>query len=233
MKSYAELFYTWSYISQFNGWLGYLKRINRYSPQELRRIETIEENALNATRKAEEEYVNNKTTRMLAVKEFEQEFEKDFINKTKLIYITSQIRILNNIIRITWQAQARRAKTNMPTWLKEAFNELDNIKDKQRKLIKLTNNKYFLNNPEHFKKIDKITQHDVDRADAFPFEDLVEFNKLGFASCPFHAEKSPSFHFIKKSNSAYCFSCKWSGGPIKYLMETTKLTFKEAVQKLS
>ena len=51
--------------------------------------------------------------------------------------------------------------------------------------------------------------------------------------CPFHNEKTPSFHVLQDKQIYYCFGCKKGGGVINFIMETEGLTFPEAVQFLA
>ena len=76
-----------------------------------------------------------------------------------------------------------------------------------------------------------ITDEDIQRAKEYPFNQLIEVNKSGFALCPFHNEKKPSFYVRK--NFYYCFSCGKSGDTIDFLMETEGLSFIDAVKKLN
>ena len=50
--------------------------------------------------------------------------------------------------------------------------------------------------------------------------------------CPFHQEKTPSFHIISESNFYYCFGCGVSGNAITFLMKKEGYTFSEAVRIL-
>lgn len=50
--------------------------------------------------------------------------------------------------------------------------------------------------------------------------------------CPFHKEKTPSFHIISDSNFYYCFGCGVSGNAITFLMKKEGYTFSEAVRYL-
>ena len=52
------------------------------------------------------------------------------------------------------------------------------------------------------------------------------------ACCPFHAEKSPSFH-IYPDQHYYCFGCKESGDAITFVRKTRELSFIEALRFLS
>jgi DNA primase len=50
--------------------------------------------------------------------------------------------------------------------------------------------------------------------------------------CPFHAEKSPSFH-VRDDRFYHCFGCGVSGNVISYLMRVRGLGFPEAVEELA
>ena len=76
-----------------------------------------------------------------------------------------------------------------------------------------------------------ITDEDIARARAFPFEQLIKVNSRGFALCPFHKDSRPSFY--TKNNFGYCFSCGKACDSIQFVMETEGLSFKETVKKLS
>lgn len=51
--------------------------------------------------------------------------------------------------------------------------------------------------------------------------------------CPFHAEKSGSFHVREDQNSYYCFGCGAGGDVITFTQETQGGTFSEVVQRLA
>ncbi|APS00149.1 DNA primase [Pajaroellobacter abortibovis] len=51
--------------------------------------------------------------------------------------------------------------------------------------------------------------------------------------CPFHAEKTPSFHVNPERGLFYCFGCKESGSVIDFLMKQDGYTFREAVYLLA
>ncbi len=53
------------------------------------------------------------------------------------------------------------------------------------------------------------------------------------ACCPFHNEKSPSFNVVPGKNIFHCFGCQMGGNPVKWMMETAKLSFPEAVLQLA
>lgn len=51
--------------------------------------------------------------------------------------------------------------------------------------------------------------------------------------CPFHDEKTPSFHVTKSQGFYHCFGCGVHGDAIAFLMQHAKLTFSDAVESLA
>jgi DNA primase len=51
--------------------------------------------------------------------------------------------------------------------------------------------------------------------------------------CPFHKEKTPSFHVNPERGFYHCFGCHASGDAIKFVQETEGLDFVEAVRSLA
>ncbi|MDD7417767.1 MAG: DNA primase [Spirochaetales bacterium] len=54
-----------------------------------------------------------------------------------------------------------------------------------------------------------------------------------WAKCPFHTDKTPSFHIIPEKGMYKCFSCGRGGSVINFFMEMEKLSFPEAVLQLA
>jgi DNA primase len=54
-----------------------------------------------------------------------------------------------------------------------------------------------------------------------------------WACCPFHGEKSPSFHVEDRKGRYHCFGCKASGDIFTFLVEKEGLSFPEAVERLA
>jgi DNA primase len=54
-----------------------------------------------------------------------------------------------------------------------------------------------------------------------------------WAPCPFHQEKSPSFHVDDRKGYYYCFGCHAKGDAVTFVKETENLGFMEAVETLA
>lgn len=54
-----------------------------------------------------------------------------------------------------------------------------------------------------------------------------------FGLCPFHDERSGSFHVRPDEKHYHCFGCQASGDPFNFVMETEGLDFKAALEALS
>lgn len=51
--------------------------------------------------------------------------------------------------------------------------------------------------------------------------------------CPFHQEKTPSFHVNEDRGFYHCFGCKASGDAIRFVQQTEGLDFQEAIRRLA
>ena len=88
----------------------------------------------------------------------------------------------------------------------------------------------------------RIKEEDVayirDRA---PIDEIVgEYVQLKNAGggqkkglCPFHDEKSPSFHVTPSKGYFHCFGCQTGGDVIAFLMKIDHLTFTETIERLA
>ena len=54
-----------------------------------------------------------------------------------------------------------------------------------------------------------------------------------WACCPFHNEKTPSFHVEDRKGRYHCFGCKASGDIFTFLTEKEGVSFPEAVERLA
>jgi DNA primase catalytic core len=63
----------------------------------------------------------------------------------------------------------------------------------------------------------------------------IELRKQGkdYAGlCPFHADATPSLIITPAKNLFHCFGCDAAGGPIDWLMQFDKLSFRAAAERL-
>lgn len=79
---------------------------------------------------------------------------------------------------------------------------------------------------------------ELERAKAVPMTSIRSlefkgFNGQGKALCPFHQEETASFHYFKKTNTAYCFGCGHISDSIDLYQRVHKCSFKEALKKLA
>lgn len=51
--------------------------------------------------------------------------------------------------------------------------------------------------------------------------------------CPFHNEKTPSFHVLQDKQYYHCFGCKKGGGVINFIMDIENLSYPDAVRFLA
>ena len=54
-----------------------------------------------------------------------------------------------------------------------------------------------------------------------------------FGLCPFHNERTPSFHVRPQEKHYHCFGCQASGDPFTFVMETEGLDFRAALEALA
>jgi DNA primase len=62
---------------------------------------------------------------------------------------------------------------------------------------------------------------------------LTQRGRSHVGLCPFHKEKTPSFHVSEERGFYHCFGCSVSGDVFKFVMETEGLAFVDAVRRLA
>ncbi|WOE31354.1 MULTISPECIES: DNA primase [unclassified Acinetobacter] len=86
-----------------------------------------------------------------------------------------------------------------------------------------------------------IPQHTIDQIlDRTDIVDLigqrVKLKKSGrtySGCCPFHQEKSPSFHVYRDKQYFHCFGCQANGNAIRFLMDIDSRNFIDVIQDLA
>lgn len=75
-----------------------------------------------------------------------------------------------------------------------------------------------------------ITEEDVDVARKSKMSEQIHVDSRGYANCPFHIEKTPSFHV--KDNKWYCFGCSGGGDTIAFIQKRDGVGFLQAIRLL-
>lgn len=86
-----------------------------------------------------------------------------------------------------------------------------------------------------------IPQHTIDQIlDRTDIVDLigqrVKLKKTGrtySGCCPFHQEKTPSFHVYRDKQYYHCFGCQANGNAIRFLMDIDNRNFIDVMKELS
>ena len=93
----------------------------------------------------------------------------------------------------------------------------------------------------YFEVVGLISEETIQRvSDANDIVDLISsyfpLKRAGTsfrALCPFHREKSPSFHVNPARQNYHCFGCGAGGGVLRFVMEYEHLDFPSAVRRLA
>ena len=236
MKTHEELLTMWRNVNHVPGWLRLLGNSKELDEKDIEELEQIDEDAIAVQKEAEENSGRFNANKMEDIREFREEVEKEigseemkdmFLRglKDKKRFYEKQLKEIED----NYQDSVAKDK---PTFLRLAVKEINNPRDLEKKIQKLAFDILLIENPEEWKGIDRVSPAEIKQAQDFPFDQIVEFDKRGFALCPFHDEKNASFHYYKKTNRGYCFSCQWSGNVIDFVRQTKDLSFKEAVRFL-
>lgn len=62
---------------------------------------------------------------------------------------------------------------------------------------------------------------------------IMRKGRLKMGLCPFHSEKTPSFHIKDEQGTYHCFGCGAHGDALSFLQETEGVSFMEALEKLA
>lgn len=170
--------------------------------------------------KIEKDYRENEAPRVReSIKEWLEEFtpeEKYQIRREYLDYALPIAR--RNFLDACASWAAQKDKTFSHT-AEVHIGELE------MKLHKLTRDAKILEGRE-----EGITPELTAKARTYPLTDLLK-SRNGMALCPFHDDKTASMDIRK--NFYHCYGCGEQGDVIDYVMKTERLSFKEAVKRLT
>jgi len=145
------------------------------------------------------------------------------------------------------QKLERLAKEQINLLKKESKNEFDYWF--WRQWLKVTLLEETIESEKHIRRLkkllptnnanppsNKLSDSMIENARLIPIANIAMQNlnlrKRGrnyFATCPFHAEKTPSFCLYPETNSFFCFGCNQNGDVITFVMLLNNFNFKEAV----
>lgn len=235
-KTHKQLVNTWLYLSSIPGWLRMLENSGRFSPDEIKALEKIDEEAIAYEKEAKEEYYGKilpevQKSDKAFVEEIKAEYGEKTVRSWRLEGLDSEIKEVSDKISWIYRDQEKMEKADKPYWLRKLSRRLLDLKGLERKLKKLNMDKYLIESPQKAGKF-RVSPQEISRALKYPFKNLIQLNSQGFGLCPFHSEKTPSFHVNPKTNFGYCFGCHWAGDTIKFLREKEGLSFVQAVRAL-
>lgn len=78
----------------------------------------------------------------------------------------------------------------------------------------------------------KNPDYDLGKAKSFPLTTFLKINHAGFATCPFHLDKTPSLK-VDRHNRFHCFSCGFNGDVVDFYMKENNVDFRTAVYSLN
>lgn len=128
-------------------------------------------------------------------------------------------------------------------WVRNEMRALEIEKIRTERTLTINRIVSYLQNvvidpPTPLKKASKITEEDIARAREMPIEEMYSgrlFKSGGKSQCglcPFHNERTPSFH-IYKDNRYKCFGCQEHGDAIEFYMKQNGLKFIDAVKRMT
>lgn len=219
-------------IRDIHGWLKILERSKAYTPEEIEMMEDIDKEIIETEINAEKDYRKRILPKVQkSLREAIAAVPEAWRDKTRLRYLDQEILRLDNKIERIYDQEAESQQDEVPRWLRDTMRGLKGISRLERRRRKLAVERWIKLHPQSAKK-NFYSPEDIALAMSFPMDQLITVNKKFMAPCPFHNEKTPSFHINRKTNYGYCFGCGWSGGPIKFLMEKDNIGFREAMKAL-
>lgn len=168
-----------------------------------------------------------------SIREFANEIQDkspEFYKNARVRFIKQEIENIENVIRQIEDDFEESRKHNIPYWLRKCFYDMKNIQQYTKKLesFQLELKRLIYGTQISKERIDDFM---IERAMQYPIENLLEINKRGFASCPFHDDNhNPNFY--TKKNFGYCFSCGKSANVIDLYMILHNADFVSAVKAL-
>ena len=228
-----KLKHVWRSVWHVHGWLRILEMSGAYTPEEIHSLELYDDEQISIEKELKLRYSQETLPKVnQAIKEFKEEF-KDEIKPVRIEFLNSEIIRLEQELKEIEENFRDSLQKKTPRWLCDVTWELSDPIEKRRLLKKYIFEKKLLENPENIPEhLNYVDESLINQAMETQFGNVLEFNKVGKAPCPFHQEQKPSFTWIKETNRGYCFGCNWKGGIIDFVMARDGLSFQEAVRFL-
>ena len=174
----------------------------------------------------EENYHQNHWLKVTeSIVEWMEEFDQEWLKERRLEFLDNETQKLEekwqDICQLYWQM----SKQDVPYWFRSLLLE-DSL---PKALAKKTFEKRLVRYGDQLKK-GGLTEAEIAKAKDYSFGQLLEVDKNGYGLCPFHESINP--HLWVKNNFGYCFVCNWTGDTLKFVMDTKKISFPEAVKLL-
>lgn len=125
-----------------------------------------------------------------------------------------------------------KAKTQKHVWVQKRVRDLQiqEISEQRLYIIRRIQSRLSFT-PSPYTK--GVSEEEKAKAKAFPLAELYGGKLRGSQGlCPFHDEKTPSFHINKKKNTWKCYGCDTFGDTIDFVMKRDKVSFLEAVRTI-
>lgn len=159
-----------------------------------------------------------------AISELRAEADPEWAADRRRNYLVSQM--ASRVVAI-WEMMDRYEQHKTLGQTMDMILSGDKIEEHAKRIVKMQDELYFR---RQTKKIADITPDMIERAKAYPFEELHQF-KRNMALCPFHNDGSPSMSL--KNNKAHCWGvCGQSWDTIDFVMKRDGLNFRDAVIRL-
>jgi hypothetical protein len=155
------------------------------------------------------------------------ETEKEWALEARKAYLVITIRDFERWLFFKHLQYVHTFMADQIVWARCLLEEIGLLKEC---LADLTGKLRYLR-PSEDRKAGEITDDMIQRAREYPIDQLIQFNR-DFSKCFLHEDKTPSLHYHRGRNMAFCFSCKTSFDPIGVLMKRDGRTFPEAVKQL-
>ena len=130
--------------------------------------------------------------------------------------IKQEIKEINN--KLDWWLEYKQTAPNEITKTYCDIHLEDYLQDKENLQAKL-----------RYTRV-KFDNNNLERAKQVPLSNFLKFNNAGFSLCPFHQERSASFHKLPGKNKGYCHGCGKSGDLIDVVMAQNSCTLPEAIK---